>query len=609
MASAYSTQSYSSLVATGSDSDFISTRAAAGFLLSRPTVAIVLAVMRPWLSPTTAEAAPAFQALLQALSAFGVLFVFRNVFGASKPIGFLVASAFATGFFPQYISDINAWSSLSSLSFAPVAVALTYLVAAKEGGLACAGPLAIVLAGILYYYPESSVTCAISCSVVALGAMALSQDRIKSSGLLTFAVCAALIVCLPAWQVTVGVLFAQAAFSHSIPWLWFVASDSFYFADLGPDGAWSAYRFFSTPIDVIAGLLGIYFIRPPATLGTLPKIFWKLLEAAFFVTLAITILRSIKAKPSTILVPGCVASLALPLMLLVRGDYWTAGKAVTMAAPIFFAVLAFPLTQHQRLLAIPAAILLMLHIGFGFQRVIAAADETGIRAATGGYPHHDYLKAQYDWTVPRWRSELIGCRHVAVDITDQHLERLVETVLNDLSTPSDFRTERDSNYGFGTIIPATTNLNATDCSISDKWMPAAKTKLIYLSTGDHRELLRRSVVTGLYGIEAWRDGILRWTDGNAQWTISSEERIAALNISLWTDVIPPGTSVQILVNGREISRQPVWNGVKRFPVNENGPLDQNAPLTIAIKSSTFSVPNDPRNLGLALRSVTVEDLN
>jgi len=80
-------------VATGSNSDFISTRASAGYLLARPKVAIVLAAMRPWLYATTVEAAAAFQALLQALSAFGALFVFRNVFGASKLIGLLVATA------------------------------------------------------------------------------------------------------------------------------------------------------------------------------------------------------------------------------------------------------------------------------------------------------------------------------------------------------------------------------------------------------------------------------------------------------------------------------------------------------------------------------------
>jgi hypothetical protein len=65
MASAYSTQSYSSIVATGAASDFISTRASVSLALARPTVTIVLAAIRPWLYATTAEAAPAFQALLQ----------------------------------------------------------------------------------------------------------------------------------------------------------------------------------------------------------------------------------------------------------------------------------------------------------------------------------------------------------------------------------------------------------------------------------------------------------------------------------------------------------------------------------------------------------------
>jgi hypothetical protein len=600
MASEYSTQSYRSLVAAGYDSDFTAARVSASFLSARPTVAIVLAAIRPWLYATTVEAAPAFQALMQALSAFGALFVLRNVFGAGKLIGLLVATAFAIGFFPQYVSDINAWSSLSTLSFGPVAVALVYLVATKGAGFECAGPLALVLTAILYFYPESSVVSAISCGAVALGGIAISQGRLRAISYLILSAGIALLACTPAWRATVGFLFLQAAHSH--PWSWFLAYDSFYLADLAPpDGDWSAYRIFSAPIDTIAGLLGIYFVSPIASSPIAIKIAWKLVEAAFFATLIVTILRSIKTKSNMLFVAGCAASITLALALLVRGDYWTAGKAVTMAAPLFFVVLAFPLTQHSRMLAIPAAILLMLHIGFGFQRVISATDEAGVRA-TGGYPHYPvYLKAQYDWTVPRWRGDLAGCRHVAVDITDPHVERAVETVLNDLSIPSDFTTDRKLNFAMGAVVPATIRSTVSDCTISDQWKSMAHTKLIYLSIGDHRDFLRRFVVTGLHGTEAYGDGILRWTDGNAQWTIPNEERIAAVNISLWSNVIPPGTSVQILVNGQEIANQPAWSDVQRFAVQQDGPI------TITIKSKTFRYPSDPRDLGLALKSVIVED--
>jgi hypothetical protein len=127
---------------TGADSEFTIKRVAARMVSSRPTVSIVLAAMRPWLYATTVEAAPAFQALLQALSAFGALFVVRNIFDVGRLVGLAIATAFAIGFFPQYVSDINAWSSLSSLSFAPVAVSLVYLIATKGAGFECAGPLA-----------------------------------------------------------------------------------------------------------------------------------------------------------------------------------------------------------------------------------------------------------------------------------------------------------------------------------------------------------------------------------------------------------------------------------------------------------------------------------
>jgi hypothetical protein len=600
-ASGYSSQSYRSLAATGADSESIVARISEGILSLRPTVGIVLAAIRPWFYSTTAEAAYPFQALLQALSAFGALFVLRNVLGAGKLLGLVVATAFAIGFFPQYVSDINAWSSLASLSFGPVAIALVYLIATKGAGLECAGPLAPILAAILYFYPESSIVCALSCGAIALGGIALSQDRLRVATYLALPAGAALLACLPAWQATIGFLIFQAA--HSAPWDWFVAFDSFYFADLSaPDGAWSSYRIFSTPIDAIAGLLGIYFIHPLATLPTPVKVAWKLVEVAFFVTLAVTILRSIKTNPSKIFVAGCVASMLLPLTLLVRGDYWTAGKAVTMAAPLFFVVLAFPLTQHKRLLAIPAAILLTLHIGFGFQRVFAATNTTGIRAVRGGYPQYPaYLKAQFDLTLPRWRDDLAGCTHVAVNVADPHLERLVETVLNDLNILTDFQTDRHSDYGGGFVVPAKLQPGIADCTISDQWSASKATKLIYLSTRDHNDLLQHPQATGLHGIEMMDGHVLRWTDGNAQWSIPTEERIAAISISLWADVIPPGASVQVLVNGHEIANQPVWNGAQRFAVEQDGAL------TISIKSPTFRFPNDPRDLGLALKSVTIED--
>lgn len=470
LASAVSSQSHEALMEAGNDSEATFIRAAAATLSARPTVGIVLASFRPWFYPTTAEAAYPFLALLQVLSAFGALFVFRNIFDAGKLIGPLLAAAFAIGFFVQYIVDINAWSSLSSLSFAPVAAAIVYLIT-KENGVRYVGPLTLTLTGVLYFYPESSVACAAACAALFVGGIMFSKERVKPLVYCALAAIAAIASCLPVWNLTAGFLFEQIATSKTIvpQWSWFVFFDSFYFADLGvPNNDWTAYRIFSAPIDAVAGLIGVYFIAPSAALPTFVKIAWKLTDAALFISLAVTIARSIRTKESGIFLAGCLAVLLLPAALLFRGDYWTAGKAVTMVAPMLFLVLAYPLTQPFRALAIPAAIFVALHLGFGIQRIAAATNETGMRAARAGYPSVPHLKALYDWNVPRWRTDhLARCTHVAVDIKDAHLERLVETVLNDLNIIADIKTDRKTDYYSGLDVPATSRPHPSDCVISD----------------------------------------------------------------------------------------------------------------------------------------------
>jgi hypothetical protein len=210
---------------------------------------------------------------------------------------------------------------------------------------------------------------------------------------------------------------------------------------------------------------------------------WKLAEAALFISLAVTIARSIRTKESGIFLAGCITLLLLPAALLFRGDYWTAGKAVTMVAPLLFLVLAYPLTQPFRAMAIPAATLVALHLGFGIQRIAAAANETGMRAARSGYPSVPHLKALYDWNVPIWRSSLAGCTHVAVDVKDPHLERVVETVLNDINVLADHKTDRKTNYYDGPDVPAKTHAGIADCGISDHPLITARDGL-----DDRREL-------------------------------------------------------------------------------------------------------------------------
>jgi hypothetical protein len=319
---------------------------------------------------------------------------------------------------------------------------------------------------------------------ILAGGILFSKDRLKPLFFCALAAVAAIAACVPVWNLTAGYLFVQIATSQTIPqWSWFVFYDSFYFADMAPpNNDWTPYRIFSAPIDTIAGLIGIYFVAPNAALSAAAKVWWKLAEAALFISLAITIAKSIRTKQSAVFLAGCLAALLLPAALLFRGDYWTAGKAVTMVAPLLFLVLAYPLTQQFRALAIPAAVVVALHLGFGLQRIAAATNENGMRA-DAGYPNVPHLKALYDWNVPIWRSSLAGCTHAAVDVKDPHLVRVVETVLNDLNILADLKTDRKSDYYEGSDVPAKTHPGIADCGISDHPITTMRDGL-----GDQHEL-------------------------------------------------------------------------------------------------------------------------
>jgi hypothetical protein len=482
MASAYSSRSYADLVAAGQSSDLTYLRLAASELYARPAVTIVLAALRPWFYATTAEASYPYLALLQTISLFGVLFAVRNIFGASRVAGLVIATAFAVGFFPQYVSDINAWSSLSALGFAPACLALVFLVATGAGGAAAILPLALTAAGVLYLYPESAPVCAISCLIVFVGCLiSTSNGRWLRTLYVGLSVAVALLACAPAWQSTAAFLILQIGPAKSAPWSWFVAYDSFYFS--GIDHAVlikpTMTGVISILVNAVSGLFGVYFIYPPQALPPSILLLWKLCDAAFFAGLVGAAVYAINKKSTAIAVVSLMACLALPFYMAAEGNYWAAGKAISMASPFVFLALTYPITTRSSI-AVPAALLVALHLGFGAQRIFAATDESAIRAANG-YPGVPHLKALYDWRLDRWSSELAGCRLVAVTVKDGLLQRAIETFLSDSGIRSEFLISRFSYYYEGDPIPAQLASHRADCTIVDQDEPGITGRIINLS--------------------------------------------------------------------------------------------------------------------------------
>jgi hypothetical protein len=124
--------------------------------------------------------------------------------------------------------------------------------------------------------------------------------------------------------------------------------------------------------------------------------------------------------------------------------------------------------------------LILLHVGFGIQRIPAAQNETGVRGF-GGYPGNLRLKGLYNWQVEDWRARLDGCRRVAVLIDDPFVVRLAETITFDLGLPTEFVTDRRAEYTNGPTIPAQISTRTADCSLIDHTTTHGEGRVLDLS--------------------------------------------------------------------------------------------------------------------------------
>jgi hypothetical protein len=84
--------------------------------------------------------------------------VVRNVFDLTPLAALLIAVAVATGFFVQYVFDINAWSHLASIAIATLAVGLFTMQMGERVTLNAKGlflAFAACLAGLIFIYVET----------------------------------------------------------------------------------------------------------------------------------------------------------------------------------------------------------------------------------------------------------------------------------------------------------------------------------------------------------------------------------------------------------------------------------------------------------------------
>ena len=442
--------------------------AAATNLFARPTAPLLLTRLKWLFGYASAEAIIPFEAVLQAITAFGIYFFLRNSFLVNRPRSIFCATAFSIGFFSQYIVDIDALSSLSALSFAPAALALIHRMASTNSPphLPVSVPLGLLVAAQLYFYPEAIPALlipALGMSAIFLFAYPRRLVIIAHYGA---SVAVAAILTFPIWQSTLSYLSFQAGVAQMVGAGWFLIFDKFFLGDVGLHDPPSFYKDLSIPINLAMGFIGLFFLAPPDWLPYAAKLVWKIAEGIFVMALfATAFIHSTKQRNAAIYI-SCLMSVALPLVLCVRGEAWAAGKAVTTISPIIFSALVFTIGT-RRWISFPAIVLASTSLIFGLQRAILPTLLDDRKLALG-YPLKVAELDRYSWDVSAWKKTLDGCKKIDLNVTNPYLSRLVETIALDSGVPYDSSIDRLTYYGEGSTVMASPRDGSADCLITNQ---------------------------------------------------------------------------------------------------------------------------------------------
>jgi hypothetical protein len=254
-------------------------------LSMRPEVMLMLAGFASVLRRPVLLTSYAYLASFQVCLFFSSAFVVRNVFDLTPLAALLIAVAVATGFFVQYVFDINAWSHLASIAIATLAVGLFTMqimgdrVTLKPKDLFLA--FAACLAGLIYIYIETlPIIGVVMASMLAYQALRLRpRDLLQRLMPMLLAGVAALMLCALSFDLTINYFVEQTRFlfdpltvSQTTDW-WKYAQAYLFGYDIDPrtglSSLWTVSPFaalsaaLSLATSFLAGALGVYFLQLP----------------------------------------------------------------------------------------------------------------------------------------------------------------------------------------------------------------------------------------------------------------------------------------------------------------------------------------------------------
>jgi hypothetical protein len=469
---------------------------AARYRDDRPAVAIVLAAVTETLGQRLVPLSYTYLVVLQFLNFFSSLFFLANTLlaaGRRHWPAIAGAAGVTIGFPVQFVVDINAWSELSIIPVAILAVALFIILLApsppihrlprRSIGKWCV-LLGILAASIFYLYPESAVMY----GAMAIGALAIWLWKQRNTGVdvnviatVVAALGSGLALCLPYVQGTLGMLWRQMnwASTHSPNWWLFfqryLLPDETWLPKLAPPLQWLAIY----PGDMGLGVLGLYFLLPHSFHGPKGDLEWHVFADVLLVFVLAATFKSFyllqaESGPTGLrskLFAGAIGGAVIVLVLTaLSGRFWAAGKGLSMVGPFLFFPLMAPLfieARHASWTRLSAGVVLVAYIGFGLARPVVAVTSEGV-----GYPlpypssQDPDSKLRYDWDLEKRSETLRRCSAIAVDVENPGFERFVQLYLSELGVRWFSVRPLNSYFGSGPDLGMQQQLPNPDCLLT-----------------------------------------------------------------------------------------------------------------------------------------------
>jgi hypothetical protein len=493
----YAMRSYSQLMAFDPHAEPVAAFAmAAEMLAQRPTVALLYASVYPMFSYDVFGNAYDFCLAAEFALYCGFLYLLLHLFPKRETAAHIISATLVVGFFGQYLLDINAWSALFAIPIMVVMVT-DFCIGlqpdenddgSRGRNLLLFLRMPILAAGMTYMYPEITSIAAMACAGALLAALLTrrAEARTVQFALLrqniVFAAVTMAMVGLY-WTPTVGFLLQQAKLATSNVVDWHLFFQAYLLG--GPDNGVpaSGYGYLAdvllvTPANFLAGFFGVYFVQPGPKLDTAHLIWSAGMVAAFAVLLLAIIAaarRELKGR-STDQRPGLFATILsaimstslVPLALLLKGQYWAAGKGLSMLSPFLFLLIALPLLAggRKRLGATLAWTIVAGHVIFGLLRPIAIATHSDRH--NYAYPYPFAAKDSVNWDVSSYRKVLQNCGLVKIDVDNPFLDRVVENYLVERNIKWYSLNPRNAYYGQGADLglKKAPEGQSEDCTIS-----------------------------------------------------------------------------------------------------------------------------------------------